>query len=338
MRRMHSLQALTLALVTVAVPSLRADVRTEQTGKFQFGGALGRMVNLFGGSAARDGVTSVVAVKGNRKMTSSPNSGQIIDLGEEKIYDLDLRRKQYTVLTFAQYRQRIEDAAKKAAASSGEAPSATDAEQTASQVDVDFTVTNTGATKTINGFATHDAVMTVTVRQKGKTLEQGGGLVLTSTLWLTDTVAAMAEIQDFDRRYAEKLFGPMLGGASPQDLATALAMYPSIKPALARLAEEGRKMQGTPIATTTVIESVPDPAQKQAASNAGGGGGSTPTSVGGLLGGFGKRLAQRQAQGSDSGAGNGRTMILTTSTEVLSIATRVADTDVALPAGLKLAQ
>lgn len=337
MRRIHSLQALTLALVTVAVPSLRADVRTEQTGKFQFGGALGRMVNMFGGSAARDGVTSVVAVKGNRKMTSSPNSGQIIDLGEEKIYDLDLRRKQYTVLTFAQYRQRIEDAAKKAAASSGEAPSTTDAEQTALQVEVDFTVTNTGATKTINGFSTHDAVMTVTVRQKGKTLEQGGGLVLTSTLWLTDTVAAMAEIQDFDRRYAEKLFGPMLGGASAQDLATALAMYPAIKPALARLADEGRKLQGTPIATTTVVESVPDPAQKQAASSAGGGG-STPTSVGGLLGGFGKRLAQRQAQGGDSGAGNGRTMILTTSTEVLSIATRVADTDVALPAGLKLAQ
>ena len=103
------------ALALLSTQVLRADVRSEQKTKFQLAGALGKVVNFFGGSAARDGVTSTVAVKGNRMMTTSgTTTGQIIDLGEEKIYDLDLRRKQYTVLTFAQYRQRIEDAAKKA--------------------------------------------------------------------------------------------------------------------------------------------------------------------------------------------------------------------------------
>ena len=57
---------------------------------------------MFGGKAARDGVTSTVAVKGDRKATMNGETGQIIDLAEEKIYDLDLKKKSYKVTTFAQ--------------------------------------------------------------------------------------------------------------------------------------------------------------------------------------------------------------------------------------------
>ena len=48
---------------------------------------LGRMFNMFGGKAAREGTASTVAVKGNRKATMSDAAGQIIDLDEEKVYD-----------------------------------------------------------------------------------------------------------------------------------------------------------------------------------------------------------------------------------------------------------
>ena len=37
---------------------------------------LGRMVNMFGGKAAREGVTSTVAVKGDRKATMNDATGQ----------------------------------------------------------------------------------------------------------------------------------------------------------------------------------------------------------------------------------------------------------------------
>ena len=73
------------------------------------------VVNFFGGSAARDGVTSTVAVKGNRMMTTSgTTTGQIIDLGEEKVYELDLRKKTYTVAAFADLRRAMEEGRKKA--------------------------------------------------------------------------------------------------------------------------------------------------------------------------------------------------------------------------------
>ena len=56
------------------------------------------------------GVTSMVAVKGNRKATMSDTTGQIIDLTEEKIYDLDIKKKTYTVTTFAELRKKMEEA------------------------------------------------------------------------------------------------------------------------------------------------------------------------------------------------------------------------------------
>ena len=68
-----------------------------------------------------------------------------------------------------------EDARKEAAAREGEA--AEPRIRTQKEVEVDFDVKDTGEKKTINGFDTHQAVMTITVREKGKTLEQSGGLV-----------------------------------------------------------------------------------------------------------------------------------------------------------------
>ena len=97
------------------VPRLDADVRADQKTHVEFAGMLGRMVEHFGGKAAREGVTSTVAVKGNRKATLNDATGQIIDLTEEKVYDLDLKKKSYKVTTFAELRRQMEEARKKAA-------------------------------------------------------------------------------------------------------------------------------------------------------------------------------------------------------------------------------
>jgi len=56
-----------------------------------------------------------VIVKGDRKATLGEDAGQIVDLADEKVYDLDLKRKTYTVTTFAELRRRFEDQQRKAA-------------------------------------------------------------------------------------------------------------------------------------------------------------------------------------------------------------------------------
>lgn len=336
--------ALSLALASTSV--LRADVRSDQKTKFQLAGALGRVVNFFGGKAARDGVTSTVAVKGDRKLTMNDTTGQIIDLAEEKVYDLDVKKKQYTVTTFAELRRQMEEARKKAEEEARKEQPAAEKEApkqdpNAKQYDVDFEVKNTGEQKEINGFATSQSVMTITVREKGKTLQESGGMVLNSDMWLTPSIPAMKEVVEFDMKYAEKLFGPMMSGASAQDMASAMAMYPAMKPALEKMATEGRKLQGTAVLTVTTIDAVKSAEQvaaeqQSSGSSASSSGSSAPSGVGGLLGGLGKRMAQRKNNNEAAPAAQkDRVTVVTTTSEVLKVATAVSAEEVAVPAGFK---
>ena len=113
MIRIYVAPALVLTVALTAIPVLHADVKTDEKSLVTFGGTLGRIVTFFGGKGAKDGVMSTIAVAGDRKMMANDTRGGIIDLKEEKIYDLDMRRKTYTVMTFEQMRQHIAEAARK---------------------------------------------------------------------------------------------------------------------------------------------------------------------------------------------------------------------------------
>jgi hypothetical protein len=338
MNRTRIAAALTLCLLLVSGRHLAADVKADEKGIVKFEGTLGRVVNLFGGKAAREGVKSTVAVKGDRKATLTDAGGQIIDLNEEKIYDLDLRRKTYKVTTFAELRRRMEEAQRKAEEDARkeqarEKPSEPSRDPNQKELEVDFNVKETGEKKAINGFDTRQFIMTIALREKGKTLEAGGGMVLTADTWLAPTIAAMKELVQFDVRYAQKLQGPMVAGASAEEMAAALAMYPGLKDALGRMRSEGAKMDGTPIVTTLTVEAVKS-AEQVAAEQKQGEESRSPNSgtVGGLLGG----LARRAARKDEAAAGpKARVTFMTTTNDVLSVATTVATEDVAVPAGFK---
>jgi hypothetical protein len=344
MNRTRTSTALAVALIVTSPYVLRADVREDQKARVQFSGMLGRMFNMFGGKAAREGTTSTVAVKGDRKATMNDATGQIVDLAEEKVYDLDLKKKSYTVTTFAELRRRMEEARRKAdenarkeAAREKEKEKPAAADPNAKQVEVDFDIKNTGEKKAINGFDTHQAVMTITVREKGKTLEQGGGMVMTSDMWLAPKIPAMKEVIDFDMRYAQKLYGAMVTGVSAEQMATAMAMYPMMKDALGKMSAEGGKIEGTPIQTTITMDAVKSAEQIAEEAKSGGSDStsSTPTSGGGLLGGLAKKIAAKKMGGGGEEANKDRATVMTTTSEVLKVVTDVSAADVAVPTGFK---
>ncbi|HZR22347.1 MAG TPA: hypothetical protein VFA59_02095 [Vicinamibacterales bacterium] len=328
----------TLVVVIGLTAAVQADVRTDEKSKVEFGGALGRFVNIFGGKGAREGVTSTVAVKGDRKARLNDMTGQIIDLGEEKIYDLDMRKKTVKVTTFAELRRRMEEAQKKAEADAQkEQPSPPQPQQASKpekEMQIDVDVKNTGQKKSINGFDTHEVILTITAHEKGKKVEESGGMVLTSDMWMAPTIAAMKEIADFDRRYYEKLYGPVIGDVSAEQMAAAMALYPLLKSMLGRVTTEGGKLDGTAIQTTTTIDGVKSAeemaqAQKEKAddskNDAKGG-------VGGLVGGFARRMAQKKMGSDDS---NPRSTVMTLNNEVVKVTSDVTAADVAVPAGFK---
>jgi hypothetical protein len=338
MKRTRTAAALTLCLLLVSAGHPTADVKTQEKGLVRFEGVLGRVVNLFGGRSARDGVTSTVAVKGDRKAMMNDTSGQIVDLAEEKIYNLDMRQKTYTVTTFAELRRQMEDAQRQAQAEARtaeprERPSEPARDPNQVELEVDFDVKETGAKKTLNGFDTRQVVMTIALREKGRTLEESGGLVLTTDMWLAPTIAAMKEIAQFDMRYAQMLQGPMITGASAQQMAAALAAYPGLQAGLGRMRAEGAKMDGTAILTTLTVDSVKSAEQVAAEQKPAEDSSANSGTVGGLLGGLARRRAARKEQ-APAGP-TARATFMTTTNEVLSVATTVAAPDISVPAGFR---
>ena len=343
MTRMRSNLALVAIAVVASTYSLRADVRSDEKTRIEFAGMLGRMMNLFGGKSAKEGVVSTVAVKGDRKATLNDTTGTIIDLAEEKIYDLDMKKKTYKVTTFAELRRRMEEAKKKAA-EDAQKEQAKESKEKAPEpapkennVEIDFDVKNTGQKKSVNGFEAHQVVMTITVREKGKTLEENGGLVLTADSWLAvPKIAAMKEVTDFDIRYAQKLYGPMIAGASAEQMATAAALYPMMAPAIAKMRTEGTKLDGTPVSTVITFDAVKS-AEQTAAEQKSRESDSKPSAsggLGGIAGGLMRRAAQKKMEGGNSGPKD-RATVMTSTTEILKVVTDVSAADVAVPAGFK---
>jgi hypothetical protein len=352
-----------LGVYALAGASLIADVRTQDRTLVRFEGGLGKVVNFFGGKAMKEGVTTTVALKGDRKARFGDSEGTIIDLGEEKIYNLDMKKKTYSVMTFAEMRRHIEEArqraeeeARKAQAQEAKSPETKTVEKKPDQkqpeVEIDFNVKETGVRKTVNGFDTREVVMTMTMREKGKTLDESGGLTMTSDMWIAPTVAAMKELMEFDLRYAKQLQLPETFGASVEQMQAAIAAHPMLKQGLARMSEESKKMEGTTILTVVSMEAVPSAeqraeAEKQKTDDTKSTSSSAPTTVSGgvgsLIGGFGRRMAQKKADKADSesaaanasGAAKSPGTFMTTTNERLSISTSVAAADVAIPAGFR---
>jgi hypothetical protein len=320
-----------IAMMCAASMAVRADVRSEEKSLVKFEGALGKVVNFFGGRAAKDGIVSSVAVKGNRKVTLNEATGQIVDLNEEKVYDLDLRKKTYTVTTFAEMRKQMEDARKKAAEQTRDEEPAEEEKDTAEQepeVEIDFDLKESGQKRTINGFDAREVIMTVVAREKGKTLEQGGGMVMTTNTWLAPKVAGLGEVAEFDRRYAEKLHGPMMLDA--QQMAAAMAMYPMLQDAMQRMQKENVNLDGTPVLTVMKVEAVKNPEQKSAAESSE----RPPAGLGGLGGRLAGRMMRRNKDQADASAA-GRATVMTFQHEVLKVMPTVSDAELAIPEGFK---
>jgi hypothetical protein len=331
----RSLLAVLLFLAS-APALLRADLKTQERTQIRFEGALGRMVNLFGGRGARDGIVSSVAVKGNRMLTLSGDTGELVDLTEEKVYTLDLKDKEYTVTTFAEMRKRMQEAMAKAkkdaAAAKPEPEPEKKADEPKKEYEVDFSIKPGNGSRQIAGRNAEEQIATIVVREKGKTLEDAGGMVLESHLWMTPVVPELKELNDFRVKYAQAVYGEMAAQAA-QNMTQAMAMYPQMQDAMKRMAEESRKLEGTPISSQMIFQVQAPPGQATQSDQRSS---APPTSVGGVLGGLMRKRGSGDKPAADAApAVPGRARVVTMTNETLQITPSATDADVALPAGLK---
>lgn len=313
--------ALVLTLAAASTVALSADVKTRDTTQLKLEGMLGRVAGMVGGKAAREGVEATNAVRGHRKIELGDSTGRIIDLKEEKVYDLDMKQKTYEVTTFEELRRRLreaqENARRDASREEGRGERQEPQEKPTKEYEVDFDVKETGQNRSIAGHDARQVISTVTVREKGRTLEDGGGAVMTVDSWLGPELPALKELAEFDLRYA-KAINPEAAGLSAEQMTAVLALYPMLKNANERLQKEGVKLRGTPLSTTTTFEAVKSKEQLEQQKPSGGGG------LGGML-------ARRMAKKADKP----RATVFTLTHETLEVSTNVGESDVAIPAGFK---
>jgi hypothetical protein len=322
MTRKSSLIASAIALLALTASSAFADGTLEQKTRVQFGGMLGGIVNVFGGKAAREGVTSTVAVAGNRRLTTTGRSGELVDLDAEKVYTIDYDRKTYKVKTFAEMRKEYEDARKEAAEAEEERKADHDEANKAPEYEVDVAVKETGARETINGFATKEVVTTITVREKGKKLEQSGGAVLTADTWIGPKIGVSRELAAFNEKYFRAVYGDAL--AEMQQMAVLMATQPAFGKAMKEFAKKRGAFDGEPIRTNLTFETVAAPGQQAEEEESSGG------VVGGLLA---KAMKKRQEKKGEAASAPGRSKMFDSTTEVLRAENSASGVE--LPAGFK---
>jgi hypothetical protein len=320
MKRLLITTAMALPLLALTAPPITADVRTRERTAIKFEGMLGRVVGMFGGRAAREGIVSTTVVKGHRKATMNDATTQIIDLSEERVYDLDMKRRTYQVTTFDELRRQMREAREKAERDAKKERQDEPGQEPGVQMEVDFDVKETGARKAVAGRDARQVIITITMRQKGQTIENGGGLVLRSDAWFGPALPALNEIADFHMRYWKQLEGPEAVGMSAEQLAMLLAMYPGVAQGMERMKAESAKLEGTMLAQTMTFEAVRSKAQMEEQQKSQGGGG-----IGGML--------ARRIKKDDGGSP--RSTIFTIDHEYQEIATSVDEASLAIPEGFK---
>ncbi|HLJ73841.1 MAG TPA: hypothetical protein VKU62_04605, partial [Thermoanaerobaculia bacterium] len=250
------MKTLMIAVLTLALaaPVAFADASFQEKTQVHFSGAVGSIINVFGRSATHEGVVSDVYIHGDRKLSRSGDTGEMIDLDQEKIYYINYARKTYKVKTFDELRREFEDSKKRAEERESKSSAKSD-EQKGPEYEVEFAVKPTGNKETINGWPTREEIITVTVHEKDKTLEEAGGFVLTDDAWMGPHVAAKRELVEFEQRYMKKLYGDAYM-ANMQQAMAAMAATPAFAKAMKTFNAKQGALDGTAIRSKMTFESV----------------------------------------------------------------------------------
>lgn len=194
---------------------LLADFSYEQTSKIT-GGAMASVMKLAGAFSrqAREPMRSTVAVKGNRMLNGSDARAQIIDLDKETITTVDFQKKTWSVMTFAEMTQMLENLSKKMK------------EEQKGQLQFKVSANATGQTRQISGVEAKEMLMKLVMEGTDQQSGQKGAMVITTDMWMAPKASGYEEVTDFYRRMAEKLAwtpGTNVFGMGNPDVAKGMA-------------------------------------------------------------------------------------------------------------------
>ncbi|HEY1984500.1 MAG TPA: hypothetical protein VGG85_03780 [Terracidiphilus sp.] len=262
-----------LASLLALPSSVFADYTYQQTTQITGGSmiAMLKMASAFSSQArkAGDPIVSTIYLKDNRLANVSPDAIQIIDLDKETMTHIDLLKHTYTVMTFQQMREQMENARKEMEKRQAEHPNSAPASNPDAnnvKMSFDVKVRNTGAEKQVSGLTSKEAILTMTMNATDQSTQQTGAMAITNDMWLVPEIPGYDQVRDFYRRMAEKM-GPEMASVG-LDLSKMLAQNPGAGAALGDMAKEMQKIKGVPVLQVmrmgTTMNGQPLPAASEA--------------------------------------------------------------------------
>ena len=223
-----------------------ADVSYQETTQYTGGSMMGmlKMAGAFSSQAkqATSPVTSTVMIHGGRMLRSNPHTTEIIDLDAQMITFIDHDKRTYSLVTFKEIQDQMAKAASK---SKGAQPSSSNG----SQMTFNAHISNSGATRQIDGQTATEALLTVTMVANSSDPSAKGGMAATSEMWLVQDEPGLAEMRSFNTRMAKELSIDMASSG----MSSMLAAEPGGAQALAELKKEAAKMSGLPVLQVTRV-------------------------------------------------------------------------------------
>jgi hypothetical protein len=174
---------------------------------------------------------STIMVKGDRMATLTGNERiDIIDLNAETFTEVDLKKKTYSVTTFAEMARAIEKAAAEARKS----------QDSSATMNMKAEVKYTGATRNISGLDTKQALVNLKTEIEDKQQDAKGEINFSMDMWLAPQVTGYEEVRNFYMRMADKLaWSPFSGLAG--------AMMAGHAKGMSELVKEMSKLEGVPV-------------------------------------------------------------------------------------------
>lgn len=242
-----------LSFVFVLPTALYASDYTYQQTTQITGGSLLKMMKTVGvfSSQARhmgDPVTSTIYLKGNQLADVSPTQIQIIDLDKETITQVDVEKKTYSVMTFEQMKQAIENARQRMqqeAAKQQPQQTAQNPDAQNVQMSFDVKVRKTGATKDVSGLNSSEAILTMTMTATDTKTQQAGNMAITNDMWMVPSVPGYEQVREFYKKFALKM-GDATAGFG-RDFSRMLAQQPGANQAMGDMVKEMQKLDGVPV-------------------------------------------------------------------------------------------
>jgi hypothetical protein len=227
-----------VALLCWSAALMRADFTYMETTQMT-GGSMAAMMQSLGPLAgkAREPIVTTHIVKGSRRASISRNSVTITDLDKETITTIDNDKKTYSVMTFAEMKQRMEQGMQRAQGRQG-----------GENVQANFKISAkaTGQTKNIQGLTAKEMVLTMTTEFADASSGQAGAMDMVNDSWVAP-LPGYEEVRDFNRKMAAKM-GAMFGSGM-QQMAMMGGGRGNMGQSLEEMAKEMQKMDGIPVET-----------------------------------------------------------------------------------------